>query len=295
MMTGRAAFALFLMTPGLWAQTADIGESLDALARTAANFAASAPGLIAEETLDQRGRRGFLDVIKGTTANPRTIDIRLPEDFRLHHVVSSYGFAQMGEGHVLHELRKIVTIDGETISDAGEARHAMTIGILSPDDRTKRELLENFEHEQLEGAVTDFGQLILLFGKRSQSDYEFSLRGSRYPERRTGASILAYRQISGAQGLTVFSQRTEDRQKTEGQIWFRERDLLPLRITMNTERLVSKKDAVRTAATVDYVPGPFGLVPASVNQKQFLNADLLVENDLHYVDFKRPNLPELIP
>ncbi len=64
---------------------------------------------------------------------------------------------------------------------------------------------------------------------------------------------------------------------------------------MNTERLISKKDAVRTAATVDYVPGPLGLVPSSVNQKQFLNADLLVENNLHYVDFKRPNMPELIP
>ncbi len=169
MMSRKSVFALFLLTLTLHAQTADIGESLDALARTAANFAASAPGLMAEETLDQRGRRGFLDVIKGTTVNPRTIDIRLPEDFRLHHVVSSYGFAQMGEGHVLHELRKIVTIDGETVSDAGEARHAMTIGILSPDDRTKRELLENFEHEQLEGAVTDFGQLILLFAKRSQA------------------------------------------------------------------------------------------------------------------------------
>jgi hypothetical protein len=37
-------------------------------------------------------------------------------------------------------------------------------------------------------------------------------------------------------------------------------DLLPLRITLNTERMISKKEAVRTAATVDYVPGSVGLV-----------------------------------
>jgi hypothetical protein len=93
----------------------------------------------------------------------------------------------------------------------------------------------------------------------------------------------------------VFNQRTEDREKTEGQIWLRTRDLLPLRITMNTELLISKKDTVRTEATLDYVPGTYGLVPLSVSQRQFLNADLLVENDLRYADFKRPALPDMIP
>jgi hypothetical protein len=295
MVTGRFACALFFLTLALRAQTSqDLTESLDALARSAANFAASAPGLMAEETLVQRGRRGFLEVIKGTIEKPKEIDVRLPDDFRTHHVVSSYGFAQMGEGRVLHELRKIVSIDGEAISDAGEARHAMTIGVLASDDRTKRQLLENFEHEQLEGAVTDFGQLILLFSKRNQSDYLFTFADSG----KLGdepAVVVAYRQISGTQGLTVFDQRTADRQMTGGQIWFRERDLLPLRITLNTERQISKKNAVRTEATVDYVPSPVGLVPSSVNQKQFLNLELLVENDLHYANFRRPGLPDLIP
>jgi hypothetical protein len=299
-MTSGAACAFLFVTLTLPAQTGgspgnpELEESLEALAHSASNFAASAPGLLAEETLDQRGRRGFLDVVKGTIAKPKAIDVRLPDDFRTHRVLSSYGFAQMGENRALHELRKIVSIDGQTVSDAGEARHAMTIGILAADDRTKRQLLENFEHEQLEGAITDFGQLILLFSKRSQSDYLFTYA----PAAQLGdepAVVLAYRQISGTQGLTTFDQRTEDRQMTGGQIWFRQRDLLPLRITLNTERMISKKDAVRTEATVEYVPSPVGLVPASVNQKQFLNSDLLVENDLHYANFQRPGLPDLIP
>jgi hypothetical protein len=70
---------MFLVTLALPTQTpTDLSESLDALARSAANFAASAPGLMAEERLDQRGRRGFLDVIKGTIAKPKAIDVRLP-------------------------------------------------------------------------------------------------------------------------------------------------------------------------------------------------------------------------
>jgi hypothetical protein len=59
--------------------------------------------------------------------------------------------------------------------------------------------------------------------------------------------------------------------------------------------MISKEEAVRTEATVDYVPSPVGLVPASVNQRQFLNIDLLVKNSLRYANFRRPGLPDLIP
>ena len=53
---------------------------------------------------------------------------------------------------------------------------------------------------------------------------------------------------------------------------------------MNTEEAFSKKYRIRTEATVDYTPSPFGLVPASVVHRQFLNGgaahdDLMVEND----------------
>ena len=264
-----------------------VAEPLRSLARAAANFAITAPGLIADETLDQRGRRGYLEILAGSQKNPKSVNMRLPAAFREHHVVSSYGFAKMGESGSIHELRKVITIDGKTLRDAGEARHAMTMGVIAEDDRTKRELLENFEREQLEGAVADFGQLILLFAARSQRDYEFTYSDPAMLGDEP-ALVIAYRQVSGKQGLTVFDARTEDRQKVSGEIWFRTRDLLPLRITMNTERPVSKKDTVRMEATVDYAYGPLGLVPASVTQKQLFNALLLVENTLHYSGFNRP-------
>jgi hypothetical protein len=272
------------------AQSAALDDCLDALARTAATFAATAPGLTAEETLDQRGRRGFVEILRGKKG--KNLDIKLPEDFHSHHVVSGYALAEIGEGHVLHEIRSIVKMDGEGLATAAEARHALTMGLRSADDRTKRELLENLEHNQLEGAVADFGQLILLFRKRLRKDYEFSLAG----DQRLGGEpvfVLGYRQISGSQGLTVFKERTAETRKATGQIWLRQKDLLPIRITMNTEEPLSKKFTIRTEATVDYMPSPFGLVPESVIHKQFLSAglndSLMVENDFHYTDFHHDN------
>ena len=189
-----------------------LNESLDAIARTAATFAATAPGLMAEETLDQRGRRGFVEILRGKKDRIKSLDIQLPQEFRSHQVVSSYLLAETGDRHVLHEIRTIVTMDGHSLTTAADARHALTIGLQSADDRTKRELLENLEQDQLEGAVTDFGQLMLLFTKHFQKDYAFSPGG----ERQLGEEpvvVVRYRQISGDQGLTFLKngQRTGSR------------------------------------------------------------------------------------
>jgi hypothetical protein len=276
-----------------------LDEYLDALARTAATFAVTAPGLTAQETLDQRGRRGFVKTLRGRKDEVRNLDVTLPENFRTHHVVSRYALAEIGEGRVLHEIRTIVTMDGETIATADEARQTLTLGLRSADDATKRKLLEDLERNQLEGAATDFGQLILLFKKNLQKDYAFSLADDRQLDSEPVA-VLGYRQISGAQGLTVFKERTADRQPATGQVWLRRNDLLPIRITMNTEEALSKKFSIRTEATVDYMPSAFGLVPESVIHKQFLSAgpagvgrandSLMVENDYRYTDFNHENV-----
>jgi hypothetical protein len=140
--------------------------------------------------------------------------------------------------------------------------------------------------------VTDFGQLILLFAMHLQKDYDFSLAGDRQLGDEPAVAV-GYRQISGAQGVTFFKERTEDRQPATGEIWLRQKDLLPIRITLNTEELLSKRSTIRTEATVDYIPSQFGLVPESVSHKQFLNSELMMENELHYADFhhQHPMIP----
>lgn len=285
----RGASALIVVGVALHAQSPpDLRECLEALDRTASNFAAGAPGLMSEEKLDQHGRRGFIEILRGKKDEIKSLDFTLPGEFHDHHVVSNYGLAEVGRPRVLHEIRTIVTIDGKALEDPGEARHALTAGLQSPDDETKRRLLENLDRNQLEGAVTDFGQLILLFSKRYQGDYRFSVNRDR--RRRLGEEpvvMLRYKQVSGLQGLTFFKESSEDREPATGQIWLRERDLLPLQITFNTEEFVSKKFTIRTEATVDYAASPVGLVPHSVTHKQFLNSDLMVENDLRYGEFHR--------
>ena len=116
-----------------------------------------------------------------------------------------------------------------------EARHALAIGIQSPDDELKHRLLENFERNRLEGAVTDFGQLILLFTAAAQSNYRFVVGKERLLHAMPMIA-LEYKQISGAAGLTVFHERAMDVRTTEGEIWLRDSDLVPLRITMFTEK-----------------------------------------------------------
>ena len=275
----RLLASLLLLVATLRAQ--EVSELVEALSRSAAIFAITAPGLGADETLDQRGRRGFIEVLNGKVPTARNSDLNLPEEFQQHHVVSKYILNEDSYG--LHELRSSVAMDGIDAEDARAIRHAMSIGVSDP----RRQSLEDFEREKLEGAVTDFGQLILLFTSRHLADYDFSLSDP-------GKPVLTYHQKSGSHGLTVFEQRTAERQPIEGQIWFSADDLVPLRISLKTRKALSKNFAVETEASVEYTPSRFGLVPAAVSHRQFLNSFLLVENDLRYSNYRHTG-PELIP
>ena len=111
---------------------------VEATARAAAIFARSAPGIVARERLEQRGRRGFVQVLEQQAKKQDgNVTVKLPPQFRTHVVISDYAFAQIGKTHAIHEIRSILTIDGRTISPADEARHALAIGVQSEDDELK--------------------------------------------------------------------------------------------------------------------------------------------------------------
>jgi hypothetical protein len=276
------------------------GTLIDAIADAAAIFARSAPGIVARERLEQRGRRGFVQVleqqVKKLPKNTRqdgNFTVKLPAEFRTHIVISDYALGQIGETHAIHELRSILTIDGREISPADEARHALAIGIQSPDDELKHRLLENFERNRLEGAVTDFGQLILLFTAAARSHYTFAMGHERLLN---GVPMIAldYAQTSGNTGLTVFHERTMSVRSTRGEIWLRTEDLLPMRIIMDAETPVTATLTIRDNAVVDYAPTVYGLAPAHIHHMQSLGPDLLVENDLQYSGYQRLT-PGILP
>jgi len=267
---------------------------VEATARAAAIFARSAPGIVARERLEQRGRRGFVQVLEQQAKKQDgNVTVKLPPQFRTHVVISDYALAQIGKTHAIHEIRSILTIDGRTISPADEARHALAIGVQSEDDELKHRLLENFERNRLEGAVTDFGQLILLFTAAARPHYTFTMGHER---RLNGVPMIAleYAQISGATGLTVFHEHTMNVRSTHGEIWLRTEDLLPMRIIMDAQTPVTGTLQVRDNAVVDYAPTAFGLAPAHIHHMQYLGPDLLVENDLQYSGYQRLT-PGILP
>lgn len=275
-------------------------DLIEAVSNAAAIFARSAPGIVAREILQQRGRRGFIEILEKEQQKPPknsrqegNLSIKLPKDFRAHEVVADYALGLIGDSRAIHEIRSIITIDKRVISKADQARHALAIGMQSADDDLKKRLLENFERNRLEGAVTDFGQLLLLFTATSRGHYTFTMGHQRLLK---GVPLIAleYKQISGPAGLTVFHERTMDVRPAEGEILLRTSDLLPLRITMFTEKTVSGTLTVRDSAVVDYTPTDVGLAPAHIHHMQFLGPDLLVENDLQYSGYQRLT-PGILP
>jgi hypothetical protein len=51
---------------------------------------------------------------------------------------------------------------------------------------------------------------------------------------------------------------------------------------------------IRDQAVIDYTPTPFGLAPAHIRHMQFLDSDLVVENDLQYSGYQRLT-PGMLP
>ena len=265
------AIAALVSVVPVWAQAgASKADLLEALGNAAATFARTAPGLSADELLEQRGRIASLQVLKGSARDIKKLDVQLPSEFVLHRVESSW---TLGTASPLHEARTVRTIDSLPVDPSHEARHALTLGLQSPDDDSKKKTLEQLEGGRLQGAAADFAPMLLLFTAARQRDYAFSASCD---------TRLRYRQIAGDDAFTEFRDRSERSHPAEGEIWFRESDLLPVRVTLNAEEVLAVGYILRNEAEVNYTPTRFGLAPSTVIHRQFLNQDLLVENRFSY-------------
>ncbi len=93
-----------------------------------------------------------------------------------HTIVSEYGFARFStESGAIHELRRVTTADGRQIVESKKAQDELARALTATDDNSKKELLWQFEKYGLSGAVGSFGQLLLLFTRRSIERYELHL------------------------------------------------------------------------------------------------------------------------
>lgn len=259
-------------------------KALDRLAEEASAFQQNAPNLVAEETLRQRA----IKPVKKRFA-PRlspTAPAEGPE-WQTREIVSEYSYSSLGGNTpAIREFRNPITVDGREVEAKAKALDRLASSLRSNDDASKKRLLEDFEKLGLIGTVTDFGQSILLFGRRALERYSFQVAG----ERRLGADraiALSYKQNEGPEGVSVYEKKKLSRLRLSGEIWFRVPDLLPIKITMIAVRS-DPPDPVREEAEIDYILGPYGcLLPVAVAHREYRGQGLTAENRFMYGNFRR--------
>jgi len=259
------------------------------LSREADAFRKIAPDLVGQETLFQRAikpAKGGFHIRVGANAQ------KPPEPaWQERRILSEYSFAAFaGEGGALHELRRVTSVDGRTLQDSKKAQDELVAIVTARDDKRKKELLEQFEKYGLVGAVTDFGQLLLLFNSHDILHYEFSYRRT---EMQGVARILVfgYQQIDGPEGLTVINAApgggSAQNMRIGGEVWVRENNFIPVRVTLATTQ-GEGPGMVREEASVDYTMSPYGaLLPLWTEHRELRGGKVDVENKFSYAEFHK--------
>jgi hypothetical protein len=283
----KALASLFLALSLSAADQTPTQQMIARLSEEADAFRRIAPSLLGHETLEQKAHkpqpRFRPRVGKDAKAPP-------PVVWQDRQIVSEYGFAAFaGEAEEsLHELRRVISVDGRSVADSKKGEDSLAKIIALKDDQREKELLKEFAKYGLVGAAMDFGPLMMLFTPREIEHYEFALRGPQLLGA-TKALVFRYTQIDGPELLTVFesSGGKPHRMKVQGEIWVRQDNFLPLRITVGVGE-GQGATAVREEGSVDYSPTPFGtLAPSSVDHKELRGGQLMVQNSFLYSDFHR--------
>lgn len=276
---------LALPLPGQEPQPAvGLPQILSRTAEEAEVLAQNAPKALTKEVLEQRAlmppSRFRPRIGKAATEVPKP---RL----QTREIVSEYSVGTLKEStsHALFELRQVIEVDGRKVQTAESARHALSLGIKSPDDRVRKRMLEDFAKHGLVDIATDYGLVLLAFTKRAQEDMEFEVAGDEQVGPDPAIAII-WRQRSSDVGALVFTGNQASRRILQGRLLARKSDGLPLRFEAWTEH-VSKGHMSREEATVDYIQSAHGfLTPASVVHRHLIDGNLITENLYRYEPFK---------
>src|SRR5882724_1178664 len=184
---------------------------------------------------------------------------------QVREIVSEYSVGTLKESasRNLCEFRQVISIDGRKVQSAESARHALSLGLKSADDRARKRMLEDFARNGLVDIATDYGLILLAFSKRGQQEMRFVPAG----EEQVGADavlVLNWEQTSDAAGVLEFHGNQAARRAMSGRLLVRKSDGLPVRVQAWTEH-AQNGHVIRDDATVDYVLSSHGfLTPASV-------------------------------
>ena len=258
----------------------------DRLAEEADAFARLAPQLLAEETLNQTTLK------PPPRFRPRVGDAaRLPPQpvIQRREIRSEYSFATFAAaGNTIHELRQVVSVDGKPVQDAKKAQEALARAIAASDDKRKQQMLKDFEKHGLNGAATDFGQMILMFAPREIGRFEFNFLRTESKEGRN-LLVFSYSQIDGPGQFTIVDGRSgrASAAKMSGEVWVVDQNYLPVAVTLSAIRPGSIPP-IKEEAVVNYNLSEHGvLVPVRTFHKESVDGKSTAENEFHYSVFKR--------
>jgi hypothetical protein len=279
-----AALLSMLLAAQAPAPPPTLPEILARVAEEAEVLAQNAPKALTQETLEQRAltppRRFLPRVGKAATVTPRP-------QLSVREIVSEYsvGTLKESDSRNLLEFRQVISVDGRPVQSAEHARHALSLGIQSPDDRVRKRMLEDFARYGLVDVATDYGLILLDFTKRGLENMQLKLAG----EARVGAEpalVFSWRQTSTAGGELEFYGNQAVRRPLQGLLLVRKSDGLPLRVQTWAEHTDAKR-TIRDEATVDYALSAHGfLMPASVVHRHRVDGRIGIENLYRYEPFK---------
>jgi hypothetical protein len=259
-------------------------QILSRVAEEAEVFQQNAPKALTLETLEQRA------VMPPSRFRPRignaATEIAKPR-LQMREIVSEYSVGTLKEStsRDLFELRQVVSVDGRKVQSAESARHALSLGIKSPDDRVRKRMLEDFAKHGLVDIATDYGLILLAFTKRGQENMAITAGGEE-PVGADTAAVVLWRQQSSEGGALVFNGKQASRRSLQGRLLVRKSDGLPLRVEAWTERKDGNHSS-RENAIVEYVQSAHGfLTPASVVHRHLIDGALITENLYRYEPFK---------
>ena len=259
-------------------------DLLSRLAEEAEIFQQNAAKSLTVETLEQRA------LMPATRFRPRfgkAAAIEPPPRLVVRQIVSEYSVGTLKEAVVqnLTELRQVLSVDGRKVQSVESARHALSLGITSPDDRVRKRMLEEFAKHGLVDIATDFGIFLLAFSKRGLENMKFTFAG----EEAVGADaawVLNWQQTSPDGGVLEFLGNQTAHRALQGRLLARKSDGLPLRIQSWAQHPL-EGHMIRDEATVDYVQSAYGfLTPASVVHRHLIDGKVITENLYRYEPFK---------
>jgi hypothetical protein len=256
------------------------------LGEEAEAFQKIAPELVGRETLHQRALAPPRPKMRVGDAAKQA----QTAEWKEHEVVSEYAFVLLGRQ--IHELRQVTSVDGKGVVGEKKAQEALAKLVTANDEERKQRALLQLEKYGLQGGATDFGQILLLFSRGSVERYEMTAIGPRLMGT-VATQVFHYQQLDGPEALTVFrgisgaGAASAQRLTLQGEIWVREADGLPLRITM-TATGSSGGQSLWEEATVDYAMSEFGtLLPVETTQRELRAGEEVQENKFSYRDFHR--------